>query len=261
MPSQILTYGRVTWTNILGPAPADIEQLAARYPQFHPLNLQDCLTEIEFPKLDHYDNYLFLAVHMPKWDPATRNSRPAEVDIFITQGVLITSHQGELAPLNDAFARAQASELERAKLMKHGASPLLYNLLNALVDDCFPLTQRIDRDLRHIEQNLFHNDTQHILNEVSVLRRELIVTQRILRPQLETIRQLEKGDWPFIHDELDPYWSDISDHLSQLSWMLDEQTEVVNGLSDTIDTLASDRIDEGVRLLTFITGLIQPSRL
>ena len=61
-----------------------------------------------------------------------------------------------------------------------------------------------------------------------------------------------------IHEELDPYWNDITDHLSQLRWILDEQMEVVNGLSDTIDTLASHRIDEVVRVLTVVTVLTLP---
>ena len=61
-----------------------------------------------------------------------------------------------------------------------------------------------------------------------------------------------------IHDDLDPYWGDINDHLSQLCSLLDEYSEVVNGLADTIDTLASHRIDEVVRVLTIVTVLTLP---
>ena len=261
MSTQILTFDRVIWTNIVRPTTDDIRQLSARYPQFHALNLQDCLTESEFPKLDHYDDYLFLVVHLPVWDEHARNTRQAEIDIFITRGNLVTSHHGDLKVLNDLFARAQAGEDARRQLMAGGASPLLYELLNALVNDCFPLTAHMDREIRHIEDNLFDNDTRHILGELAMIRRELISTRRILRPQLETIRQLEQGRWGFIHEELDPYWGDISDHLLQLRWMLDEQMEVVNGLSDTIDTLASHRIDEVVRLLTVVTVLTLPLTL
>ena len=258
MATHILTHDRVTWTNIVHPTADDIRQLAARYPQFHQLNLQDCLTESEFPKLDHHDDYLFLVVHLPVWSGKDRITHPAEVDIFITRGNLVTSHRGELHTLTGLFERAQADETERARLMGRGASPLLYELLNALVDECFPLAERMDRDIRHVEDNLFDNDTRHVLDELAVIRRELIATRRILHPQVETVRRLVEGRWAFIHEELDPYWSDITDHLSQLRWILDEQMEVVNGLSDTIDTLASHRIDEVVRLLTVVTVLTLP---
>src|SRR3972149_4625997 len=106
MATDILTHGRVTWTHIVRPTAEDIRDLAARYPQFHALNLQDCLTESEFPKLDHHDDYLFLVVQMPVRDDRERISRPAEVDIFVAKGTLVTSHGGRLPPLADLFARA-----------------------------------------------------------------------------------------------------------------------------------------------------------
>jgi len=261
MPTTILTHGRVTWTNIVRPTPEDIQQLAQRYPQLHPLNLQDCLTELEFPKIDHHDDYLFLVVQMPLWDEPDHIPQTAEVDIFIARGTFITSHHGNLETLNALFTRAQSDESARESLMGRGASPLLYALLDRLVNNCFPLMQRLSHETRHIEDSLFHNDTRHILDEIAAIRRKLIVMRRILRPQVETMSQMEEGTWPFIHDELDPYWGDIVDHLSQLRSMLDEQTEVVNGLSDTIDTLASHRIDEVVRLLTIATVLTLPFTL
>jgi magnesium transporter len=256
-----LTHGRVTWTNIVKPTSDDIAQLSASYPQFHPLNLQDCLTEIEYPKIDHHDDYLFIVVQLPIWDASQRISRPAEVDIFVARGTLVTSHDGRLKPLVDRFERAATDETYRAQLMGRGASPLLYELLNAFVDYAFPLAQRIDHAIGHIEENLFDDDTRHILDEIAIVRRELIGTRRILRPQLETIVKLEQGNWPFIHEDLTLYWSDISDHMAQLNAMLDEHIEVVAGLSDTIDTLASHRIDEVVRLLTIITVLTLPLTL
>jgi magnesium transporter len=113
MPTTILPHDRVTWTDIVHPTPEDTGQLGMRYPQFHPLNLQDCLTEREFPKLDHHDDYIFLVVHVPCWDERKQLSKVAEVDIFVARGVLVTSHRGEIQLLVDLFARAQADEAFR----------------------------------------------------------------------------------------------------------------------------------------------------
>jgi magnesium transporter len=258
MTTMTLTHEDVTWTSIVHPTSEDIEQLAARYPQFHPLNLQDCLTEREFPKLDHHDDYLFLVVHLPFWDAHERIFRPAEVDIFVARGILVTSHRGELTPLAELFDNVQTNVSLRAELMGQGASPLLHYLLNMLVDYCFPIIHLVGKNLRHIEDNMFHNDTRHILYEVAVVRRDIIALRSILKPQREVIGALVRGNWPFIHEELDPYWEDISDHLAQICSILDEYAEVVGGLSETIDTLASHRIDEVVRLLTIVTVLTLP---
>ena len=261
MTLTTLQCGRVIWTDIVNPSAGDISQLSQAYPQLHPLNLQDCLNELEFPKLDHHDDYLFLVFQFPIWVEAEALFRPAEVDIFVARSILVTSHRGQLPALEDLFRRARDHEAERQALMGRGASPLLYALLSALVDSCFPITQPIVHTLRHIEQNLFRDNTRHLLAEIARVRRNTIALHHILKPQLEVVRELERGSWPWIHEDLDLYWSDIGDHLAQLSSMLDEDSDVVGGLSETVDTLASHRIDEVVRLLTIVTVLTLPLTL
>jgi magnesium transporter len=261
MPTTTLTHSRVTWTNIVHPTSEDIRRLSECYPNFHPLNLQDCLTELEFPKIDQHDEYLLLVVQIPIWDDRQGFSHPAEVDIFVAGGVLVTSHHNELKPLVEMFERAAQEEKARIEWMEGGASPLLYHMLSALVDGCFPIVRSVDEKLRHIEGHIFADDTRHLLFELAEIRRNIISIRRILHPQLEVIRELEKGNWPFIHEELDIYWGDIGDHLAQLCAMLEEDAEVVGGLSETVDTLASHRIDEVVRLLTIVTVLTLPLTL
>jgi len=258
MSTSIINTNRVTWTNIVQPTQQDIDELSRHYPQFHPLNLQDCLTDLEFPKLDYHDSYLFIVTQLPRWHVEDLICQPAEVDIFISKGCLVTSHQGDLKPLNELFVDIQQNPDAREKLMGQGASPLLYEVLNRLVDYCYPILHKVNENIRHIEHNLFGNDTPHILQEVAIVRRDVISIRHILHPQLDVIRQLEQGNWPFIHDDLDLYWGDIGDHLLQLRSLLDEHTEVIAGLSETIDTLASHRIDEIVRLLTIVTLLSVP---
>jgi magnesium transporter len=261
MTTTILTHKDVTWTNIVQPTREEIRALGERFPNFHPLNLKDCLTELEYPKLDHHDHYLFLIVQMPYWDPKERISRPAEMDVFIAHNHLVTSHRGELKPLVDMFATAEADPACREEWMSQGASPLLYHLISTLVDYCFPIVHKIGLNLRHIEENLFNNNVQHLLYEVAILRRDIIVLRSIFKPQNEIIQALIKGNWPFIEEHLDPYWGDISDHLAQLCLLMDQYAEVIDGLSDTIDTLASHRIDEVMRLLTIATVLTLPVTL
>lgn len=187
--------------------------------------------------------------------PCGRKSRDRGKSIFSPRGTLATSHIDELKPLGDLFARAQAAATARAEWMGRGASPLLYYLLNAGVDYCFPSVQRIDRDIRRIEERLFGDDTRHGLHEIAVIRRGLIALRPILGPQLEVIRELKRSTWPFIREDLDLYWGDISDHLSQLCSMLEEHIDVVSGQSGTVERLASHRTHEAVRPLTIVTVL------
>ncbi len=261
MTTTILTHDRTTWTNIVQPTADDIEQLKTRYPHFHPLNLHDCLSELEFPKIDHYDDYLFIVVHLPHWDHEEKISRPSEVDIFISKGILVTAHVGNLKPLNELFTQAQNDAASREQLMGGGASPLLYELLDRLINYCFPILHKVNQNIRHAEDHLFNKETEHILHDIAIVRRDVISLRHILRPQWDVMNALEEGNWPFIHDDLTLYWSNLGDHLAQLKAMLDEHVDVIDGLSDTIDTLASHRIDGVVRVLTFITILTAPLTL
>ena len=199
-----------------------------------------------------------MVIHIPWLEPAEQTYQAAEVDIFVSSGTLVTIHHGDLTALNKLFTAAQSDESERERLMGGGASPLLYALLKSLIDYCYPILHQVNHDIRHIERNLFGNDTPHILREIAEARRDVIALRHILQPQLDIMRHLEKGDWPFIHGELDPYWGDVGDHLAQLQARLEEHNEVLGSLSDTIDTLASHRIDEVVRVLTIITLLTVP---
>jgi magnesium transporter len=258
MSTQILTHGRVTWTNIVQPAKADIDQLAQRYPQFHPLNLQDTLNALEFPKLDHHDDTLFIVLHLPFFDPQQHLFRPEEVDVFIAKGTLVMVHSGQLADLNEAFRSANSDQNVRAALMERGASPLLYELLKRLVVGLAPLVNKYEPAIHHIEANLFSSDTRHLLNEIAETRRDLIALRHILRPQLPVIKALADGDWPWIHEDLTIYWKDLANSLAQVTAQVEEFVDMIGGLSETVDTLASHRIDEVVRVLTIITVLTLP---
>lgn len=258
MSTETLHYGRVTWTNIIHPTDEDMHALSKRYPNFHPLHIGDCLAELEFPKLDATDGYIFLVAQLPRWDGDERICYPSEIDIFVAKGVMVTIHEGNIKPLNRLFASAQTDDAERGRLMGSGASPLLYEIIKTLIDYCDPILNKVNQQIRHIELSLFKAETEHILYEMAVARRGVIAIRHILRPQLDVVRELEKGDWTFIQSQLDLYWDDLSDHLTRLLAMLNEHVEVISGLSDTIDTLASHRIDGVVRLLTLITILTVP---
>lgn len=261
MTTNIVRHDRVIWTNIINPSPEDMLQLQDQYPQFHRLNLSDCQTELEFPKIDPHQDYLFIVIHMPVWHEAERVYLPSEVDIFLSRGILVTTHEGVLEPLDNLFYAADKDERRREQLMGKGATPLLYEIYQALVEYCFPIMNRLNQDIRHIENHLFDEETTHLLKDIAVVRRDVIALRHILRPQLDVIERLENGDWPFIQQGLSPYWRDIHSKLLKLRALLDEQMDVVNGLSDTVDTLASHRIDGVVRVLTLITILTAPLTL
>ncbi len=261
MTTQAIKYGRVTWTNIVRPTQEDIEALGEAYPHFHPLDLEDTLSRIERPKIDEYDDYLFVVMHFPLWDPVHRVSRPSEVDMFIGSGYLVTVHDGVLKPLNELFQHCLEDEDVRRELMSHGASRVFYAVIDRLVDYIFPILYKVDANIRAIEEDIFTESTRHVMQAISFVRRDVIALRRIIRPQIPIVSNLERVDRPFIHEELEEYFGDILDHLYRARDILDDHAEVIAGLAETADTMASYHINEVMRILTVFSVIMMPLEL
>lgn len=260
MSIETVTHGKVTWTNIERPAPEDIEVLRRNY-NFHPLDLEDCLSKIERPKIDEYEDYLFIVMHFPVYDPDQHVSRPSEVDFFIGSGYLVTVHDGILRPIYRLFDDCQRYERTRAKHMGRGASRLLYSVIDALVDYCFPILDKVDSNIHVIEEEVFTEDMRRIVQDISIVRRDIIALRRIIRPQIAIVANLEQKDRPFIQEELDVYFGDIVDHLNKARDILEDHREVIEGLSETSDSVISYRINEVMRILAIISVIMLPLTL
>jgi len=260
MGVELLTHGRVTWVNIEKPTPEDMAFLRQRYP-FHPLDLEDCLSRLERPKIDEYDDYLFIIMQFPVFDDARRVSRPSEVDMFIGAGYLVTVHDGNLWPIAKLFDGCQADEEIRQKHMGRGASRLLHDVVDRLVDYCFPILYRVDANIQEIEEDIFTEDVAGVVQEISWVRRDIIALQRIVKPQIAIVANLEHKDRPFIREELDVYFGDVLDHLYKAWDMLEDHRDVIEGLSDTANTLTTYRINEVMKILTIISVIMLPLTL
>ncbi len=255
-----IEYDRLIWINIERPTVEDINSFQDRF-SFHPLALEDCLSRIERPKIDEYENHLFIVMHFPIFDSARRVSRPAEVDFFIGRSYLITVHDGILKPLNNFYLDCQENETTRVRYMSRGASTLLHTIIDRLVDYIFPILYKVDSQISQIEDEIFEADTRTLVQEISLVRRDIIALRRIIRPQIAIISNLEQKDRPFIREELDEYFGDILDHIYKVRDILDENYEVIADLSATTDSLLSHRINEVMRILTVISVIMLPLTL
>ncbi|QPC82073.1 magnesium/cobalt transporter CorA [Phototrophicus methaneseepsis] len=261
MGTQTLTYGSVTWIDIIHPTPADVENLQERFPYIHPLNLEDVRSPMERPKIDVDDNYLFVVMHFPLFDKRLSLSRPREVDLIIGRGYVVTVHDGVLKPLTTLYELCEDDELQRQRLLGRGANHAFYTIIDQLVDYVLPILRKVDGNIRDIEEDIFTRDTREVIREISLVRRDVIALRRIIRQQVPIVEQLEQVEHPIIHEDLEEYFGDIADHLYKARDIVDENYEIITSLADTVDTLASHRINEVMRILTVISVIMLPLTL
>jgi magnesium transporter len=254
---ESVTLGELTWINIEQPTRLETDYLAQNYP-FHPLDLDDCLSRIQRPKIDVYDDYLFLVFHFPVFNPEARVTTPSQVSVFIGQGYLITLHNGDLKPLVKLFDQCQTDEEIKQEHFGQGSGYLLYRVLDRLVDYCLPILNKIGGNIEEVEDNIFSETMRGTVKEISTLRRDVIAFRRIIWPMRAVIGSMEPKIRRFTQMDMEVYFGDMTDHVDKIWDALDAYKEIIEGLNDTYDSLATNRTNEVVRVLTAIATILLP---
>lgn len=254
---ESLTWEDVTWVNIEGPTERETEYLAQNYP-FHPLDLDDCLSRIQRPKIDEYEDYLFLVFHFPVFNKKTRVTTPSQVSVFIGQNYVITLHRGDLKPLVNLFRQCQLDEEARSQNLSGGPGQLLYRIIDRLVDYCLPILNKIGSNIDRVDEEIFSRSMPRAIRDISELRRDVISFRRVIWP----LRAVAGSLWPkvrrFTETDMEVYFDDLVDHIDKIWDGLDEYKERIEGLNDTHDSLATNRTNEIVRMLTVIATIMLP---
>lgn len=247
----------LTWVNIERPTRRETDYLAQIYP-FHPLDLDDCLSRIQRPKIDEYPDYLFLVFHFPVFNKQTRVTTPSQLSVFIGADYLVTLHQGNLKPLVKFFRECRLDKAVRETAMGGGSGYLLYQITDRLVDYCLPILNKIGSNIEQVEEEIFSRSLPRSIREISILRRDVIALRRIIWPLRAVAGSLKPRVGRYTKTDLSVYFDDLVDHVDKIWDGLDEYKEIIEGLNDTHDSLASNRTNEIIRMLTIIATILLP---
>ncbi len=256
-----VTYGKLTWVYIEKPATQEVEYLAQHF-HFHPLNMDDVLSRVQRPKIDEYDDHLFIVLHFPVFNKENRVTTPSEVDIFIGENYVVTVHcSGDLKPLAKFFKECQIDEGIRQTYLSRSTGYLLYHILDRLVNYCFPILGKVVDNTEKIEDLIFARAVPETVREISLIRRDLVSFRRVIHPQIAVVEALEREEYLFFKEDQEVYFGDIADHIRKIWDGLEDCKELVDGLAETSNWLTSHRIQEVMRVLTIVMALMAPATL
>ena len=255
---ESVTWSDLTWIDIENPTERETEYLAQNYP-FHPLDLDDCLSRIQRPKIDEYKDYLFLVFHFPIFNKEARVTTSSQVSVFIGENYLITLHKGELKPLVKLFRECQIDGESQQENFSQGSGYLLYRIIDRLVDYCLPILNRIGANIEQVEDDIFSSrGMPKAIENISMLRRDVISFRRIIWPMRAVIGSLQPKIRRFTKMDLVVYFGDMIDHVDKIWDGLDEYKEIIEGLNDAHDSLVANRTNEVMRMLTIIATILLP---
>jgi len=253
--------GKLSWYYIEKPSPTEVEYLADNF-KFHPLDLDDVLSRVQRPKIDEYEDRVFMVLHYPVFDREHHMTRPIEIDIFVGENYVVTVNKSVgFKPLVKLFQECLTSDNNRQKYMGRSSGFLLYTILDRLVNYCFPILSKITENIDDVEEIIFAKTIPKTVRQISLIRRDLISFRRIIRPQIAVIETLENEEYLFFREDQEIYFGDVADHYRKIWDGLEDCKEVVDGLAEASNWLTSHRIQEIMNVLTIVMALLAPATL
>ncbi len=256
---ETIKIGRLLWVNIKNPVNEDLDEIANTY-HFHPLDIEDCRESNQRSKIDVYDDYNFLILHFPNFDRQNRFIKPREVKIFWGEDFLITIGKSHWV-VDSVFDEAM-EQYHRGDDFEVGTSDaILYLILEKLMNESTYLLRKVGLELELINRQLLGKSPAKIIERLSYTRKNIIVLNTMLKPQLRVFNQFESGKVQGFADNMEDYWGNILDYYNQMWDMTEDFGELIEGLSTTFDSLQTNKTNEIMKILTLISSIVLPLTL
>jgi len=241
------------WVDLEEPT-ADEEKILRQGFDFHPLVVDDCLVDTQYPKIDIYPDYLYIVLHGVNYAIQAQHFETAEVDIILGRNFLITHHYHKMR----SVAMVRERVVKDPVYMERGSDMILYTILDKMVDHYFPDLQKIEDRIDEMEEQVFSNPQPGQLHQIFEVKKDVLHLKRILYPQREVFNRLSRDEFEFIQRHTRLYFRDIYDNISQLTEIADGYRDALSGLVDGYLSSVSNTLNQTMKILTIITTIFVP---
>lgn len=280
MNVQTVNFQGLSFINVAKPTDFEMKFLKNTY-EFNPLNLEDYLHKTQIPKIENHKKYDLLVlrfpifsenvlqnshqygVHLSTFYTANKKRRliSSYVNVFVSKEYVVVLHDGTLPQIEHIFSLCQKTLHNRTEYMSKGSVFLAYKIIDALVDDCFPAINELTSTIDRIDKELENKQSQKTLEEISTTRRNLVVFHTMIKPILPLFKELEEGKHKELNGSLQPFWSNVLDHLQKIWDRVEDNRELIEGISESNESLLMTQTNLTIRLLTVITVILMPLQL
>jgi magnesium transporter len=196
------------WLGMYEPTAEEFEAVREEF-SLNPLAVEDAINAHQRPKLERYEDSLFVVLKTARYLDETETVEFAEVQLFIGDGFVITVRHGE----GSALAKVRRDLEARPEFLSHGPTAVLHAVLDEIVDGYEPVIHGLDNDLSEVEAEVFTHERQNPAERIYLLKREVLDFRRNTSPLLEVLQELQLGRMPYIDPGLGAHFRDAHDHL------------------------------------------------
>jgi len=246
--------GLIIWVDLDNPSDEEIKAVLEGLFQFHPLAIEDCVTPSPLPKIEDYEDYLFMVAHAVDY---TRTDKFAstELDLFLGKEFLVTFHRTPLRSVNALTERLA----KNAGPGPRGPDRLAHSLLDLMVDNYTPMLAELHGELEEIEEIVLGQaSAKQLVSDLLQVRKDFTRLRHLIRPQREIIERLARGDSKMIRATLLPYFRDLRDNLARIEETAIGYHERLMMAFDIYLNKAAFEANEGIKFLTALTAITLP---
>ena len=252
---SLIDPSMVTWINVDAVSDPQTVEAIGKHFGLHPLLLEDVMNTDQRPKMDNYDDYLFLVLKMIMINVDTRAPEADQVSFVLGRNYLISFLERPSEVFLSAVERLQA---ERSRIRKNGPDYLLYTLVDVIVDNYFAIIDKGSEILEELEARVIRGVRTETLIDIQRRKRDFMFLRKSISPLRDVLLAIERNDTDLISPSLMVFFRDIADHSIRVIDNIETSREMLSGMLDIYLSSVSNRLNEVMKVLTVISTIFMP---
>jgi magnesium transporter len=258
-----IKHKKITWINIESPSAKEVSELAKKY-DIHPLVAEELISPTMRPKVDVYENNLYLILHFPSDKescPTCLTSVGSEIDFVIGKDFLITAHYCKFPSLEMFLRDAKAKKSFREEHFKKHAGILAFNILRELYDHSLRELEQVYIKINRAEEEIFKGMEKQMVKKLSLLKRDVLDFRRAMYPHEGVVKSFESQGEKFFGKSFRHYLGFLSGEYTKVRSLIDNNREMINTLHQTNESLLTTKTNEVMKVLTILAFITFPLML
>jgi magnesium transporter len=236
---------RFVWIGLREPSTEEFDSVATEF-HLHELAVEDAIKAHQRPKIEVYDETLFVVLKTAHYHDDTETVEIGEILLFVGRGFIVTVRHGLASELHDVRLRTE----KRPDLLRCGPGSVLHAIIDRVVDDYEPVLAGIEDDIEELEEEVFSPRRTNPTERIYKLKREVLEMHRATAPLQEPLQKLASGHYGLVHEEIQEYFRDVYDHVLRANETVDGFREMLNGILDANAAQVGVRQNDDMRKIS-----------
>ena len=232
-----------------------IEKTGALF-HLHSLTLEDIVNTGQSPKIEDYDDYLFIVLKMLYYHESKNEIEVEQVSLCLGPNFVLSFQEEKgrdvFNPVRERIRNG------KGRVKKMGADYLAYSLIDSVVDSYFLILEKLGERIETLEELVVSEPSQTVLHDIHALKREMIFLRRSVWPLREVVSNLERGESPLIQESMHIYYRDVYDHTIRIIETIESFRDLLSGILDIYLSSISNRTNAVMKVLTIIATIFMP---